>query len=84
MIMGYKNRTFILEEKHKQEVITKSGIILPTVLLNGRISARWKINGTKLTIVPFVKISKKNKSMIAAFGEKLFGGSAGVPRVVFE
>ena len=84
MIMGYKNRACILEKKHKREVITKSGIILPTILINGRISARWKKDKTRLVIIPFVKISKKNRDMIAAFGEKLFGGTAGVKQVVFE
>ena len=82
--MGYKNRTHILEEKLKRKVITTSGIILPTILIHGRISARWKIDRTRLVVVPFVKISKKNCDMIAAFGEKLFGDAAGVTQVVFE
>ena len=85
MIMGYKDRTCILEEKLKREVITATGIVHPTVLLNGRISARWKKDGTRLVVVSFVKISKNNRSIITAYGENLFGnGTAGVSQVVFE
>jgi len=75
MIMGYKNRECILEDEFKREVITTSGIILPTVLLNGRISARWRIDGARLIIVPFVKLSKKDRSTIAAYGKMLFGSA---------
>jgi hypothetical protein len=83
MIMGYKNRACIMDEKLKRQVITVSGIVHPTVLLNGRIAARWKKDGTSLVIVPFVKMPKKTRSMAIEFGEKLFEG-AGVARVVFE
>jgi hypothetical protein len=85
MIMGYKNRACILDEKLKREVITVSGIVHPTVLLKGRIAARWKKDGAKLVVVPFVKMSKKDRSVISTFGETLFkNDSAAVTQVVFE
>jgi hypothetical protein len=84
MIMGYKDRACILEEKLKREVITINGIVHPTVLLNGRISARWRKDGRRIVVVPFVKMTKKSRSMIAAFGEQLFGDTGGVTQVVFE
>jgi hypothetical protein len=84
MIMGYKNRACVLKEKFKREVVTANGIVHPTVLLNGRISARWKKVGTRLVIVPFVKTSKKSRSLIAAFGKKLFEGADSITQVVFE
>ena len=72
-------------EKLKREVTTATGIVHPTVLLNGRISARWRKDGARIVIVPFVRISKKDRSLIAAFGEKLFGnGATGVMQVIFE
>jgi hypothetical protein len=85
MIMGYKDRACILDEKLKREVITASGIVHPAVLLKGQISARWKKDGSKLIIVPFVKMSKKHRSAIAAFGERLFRDDAsGVTQIIFE
>jgi hypothetical protein len=85
MIMGYKDRACILDEKLKREVITVSGIVHPTVLLKGRIAARWKKDGAKLVVVPFVKMSKKDRSAISAFGEALFqNDSVAVTQVAFE
>jgi hypothetical protein len=83
MIMGYKNRACIMDEKFKRQVITVSGIVHPTVLLNGRIAARWKKDRTRLVVVPFVKMSKKTRDLITGFGEKLFA-NADVIQVTFE
>jgi len=85
MIMRYKNRECILEEKHKRDVmIITSGIILPTIMLNGSISARWRISGAKLITVPFVKMTKETRSTVAEFGKKLLEDAAGITQVVFE
>jgi hypothetical protein len=85
MIMGYKDRACILDEKLRREVVTVSGIGHPTVVLKGRIVARWKKDGSKLVVVPFVKLSKKDRSAISAFGERLFeNDAAAVTQVTFE
>jgi hypothetical protein len=86
MIMGYKNRSLILDDNFKRGVITVSGIVNPTILLDGRIRAKWKINGGKLIIAPFAKISKKDKNAIRSYGENLFGRDSpgGVRDILFE
>ncbi|MDR1509078.1 MAG: hypothetical protein LBS53_05525 [Synergistaceae bacterium] len=43
---------------------TNTGIVHPTVLLDGRIQAKWKKNGTKLTITPFCRVSQKNENRL--------------------
>jgi hypothetical protein len=87
MIMGYKNRAFIMDEEHKRRVITVSGIVNPTVLLNGRICAKWKKEPSRLVVTPFRKLSKKDRENIASYGELLFSrdiSAGGVEDIVFE
>jgi hypothetical protein len=86
MIMGYKDRKTILDDKFKRHVITISGIVNPTILLYGRIHAKWKKDKTKLIVSLFVKTSKKQRETIAEAGERLFGKDAesgGIENVAF-
>jgi endonuclease-3 related protein len=64
----------MMDEGHKRDVTTNTVIVHPTILLDGRIQAKWKKNGEKLTVTPFCKISSKNQKQIAQYGKELFQG----------
>jgi acyl-CoA synthetase (AMP-forming)/AMP-acid ligase II len=72
LIMGYMDRSRFMDEEDKRKVITSSGIVHPTILLEGKLQAKWKKDGAKLIITPFAKLSKKNQSLIISKGKKLF------------
>jgi hypothetical protein len=76
LLMGYRDRSRMMDEQHKWDVTTNTGIIHPTVLLDGRIQAKWKKSGAKLTVTPFCKISQRNQKCIAQYGKKLFRGAS--------
>jgi hypothetical protein len=76
LLMGYRDRSRMMDERYRRDVTTNTGIVHPAILLNGRIQAKWKKNGRKLTVTPFCKISKKDMNRIARYGEKLFHGEA--------
>jgi DNA glycosylase AlkZ-like len=65
-------RTRILPEKYRATVIRKNGDVLPTVLVDGFISATWDV-GTKrdLTITPLRRLTKQERAEIDAEGERL-------------
>ena len=65
-------RARILPEKYRTTVIRKNGDVLPTVLVDGFISATWDI-GTKrdLTITPLRRLTKQERAEIDAEGERL-------------
>jgi hypothetical protein len=65
-------RTRILPEKHRATVIRKNGDVLPTVLVDGFISATWDV-GTKrdLTITPLRKLTKQERAEIDEEGARL-------------
>ncbi len=72
LVMGYKDRSRFMDERDKHKVITCSGIVYPTIILNGRIQARWKLDRNKLTVTPFNMLSERSKSMITNKGVSLF------------
>jgi hypothetical protein len=74
LVMGYRDRSRIMEERVKPEVTTNSGIVHPTVLLKGRLEAKWKRDGAKLVITPFTVLSAEDKQLISETGENLFAG----------
>ena len=70
--MGYKDRSRFMDEKNRHKVITCSGIVHPTIILNGRVQARWKMDKNKLLVTPFNMLSKRSRDMIASKGASLF------------
>jgi hypothetical protein len=73
-ILGYAppERTRILPEKYRSTVIRKNGDVLPTVLVDGFVSATWDV-GTKrdLTITPLRRLTKQERGEIDQEGERL-------------
>lgn len=82
LIMGYKDRSRIMDAKDKGKVVTNSGIVHPTILLDGRLQAKWKKDKAKLVVTPFTRLSKKKKNLIALKGKELFLGE--IEDVVFQ
>jgi hypothetical protein len=74
LLMGYRDRNRVMDEQYKRDVTTNTGIVHPTVLLDGRIQAKWKKNATKLTVTPFCKLSRKNRHRIVQYAKGLFSG----------
>jgi hypothetical protein len=65
-------RTRILPERFRSTVIRKNGDVLPTVLVDGFVSATWDV-GTKreLTIKPLRRLTKQERAEIDAEGGRL-------------
>jgi len=81
LLMGYRNRSRCLDDKDKGKVTTNTGIVFPTVLLHGRLQAKWKKDGAKLMITPFHRLAKRDRCLIADKAQAVFG--ADVQAVTF-
>ncbi len=73
LLMAYKDRSRLLDEKNRSDVITNTGIIHPTVMLDGRLRAKWKLTGQALSIHPFGKIGADKRKEIACAAKSIFG-----------
>lgn len=78
MIMGYRDRSRVMDPSDRDKVITCSGIVYPTVLLHGRIRARWQRSGDKLVVTPFIPLSRRSEELISAAVRRAFGRETAV------
>lgn len=73
MLLGYeKADNPILPAGHLRQVYTMTGIVHPTVLLDGRIAARWKASPKALEIIPFRRLQARERKRIAVQAEVFF------------
>lgn len=81
LLLAYKDRTRLVDERHRAAVTTNTGIIHPAVLVDGRLRAKWKKNGKALTVTPFERLNRTLRKKIVDHGKEFFGDE--IEQVVF-
>jgi winged helix DNA-binding protein len=71
LTLAYADRTRVIADDHRKHMFTKNLGVLPAFLVDGVVSGTWKIERKKLTLNPFVKLSRKVKAELDEEGEKL-------------
>lgn len=72
LILGYKDRERMLEKRHLREVTNMAGIVSPSVLIRGRIRARWKLAGSVIVVTFFDKRLNKDEAAIRRKAKEVF------------
>lgn len=75
LVLGYRDRSRMIDEKHLRKLTNISGIVAPSVIVRERMRAKWRFEDGTVTVVPFEKLLKKDEAAIgrrvrAAFGRK--------------
>jgi hypothetical protein len=75
IVLSHADRTRILPEAYRERYMTPNGLVRGTVLVDGFVSAMWKVRtargAAELLIEPFGKIPAAARRRIAAEGERL-------------
>ena len=75
LMLGYqKTESLYLPPEHLRGIFSLSGIVMPALLLRGRVAGRWKRTGKKLAITAFAPLSREDKERIAGSAEALWSG----------
>lgn len=73
LMLGYKKEESIfLPREHLRGIFNLAGIVMPPVLLNGRVVGRWRKKNKKVTFELFEPVSAKNKKYIEDLAEHLY------------
>ncbi len=73
-LLGYRKADNpILLKSTIKNIYNNTGIVFPTVLIEGTIGAIWKRSGSKLEIQPLVKIGKRYRAIIERKAVDNFG-----------
>jgi hypothetical protein len=74
-LLGYKDRSPVLDPAYARRVNPGGGMLKPTVLLNGHIAAVWgyesEKEGLAVTIQPFGRLEAAERDLIDAAGTQL-------------
>ncbi len=68
-LVGYKDRGAALDAAHNRQVIGINGLVSPSVVVDGRVSALWKRTlgrqGAALTLTPLHPLRKRDQAALA-------------------
>ena len=82
LMLGYrKEESLFLPPEYLRGVFNLAGIVFPTVLLRGRVAAKWKLSGKKLVITAFEPLTEPDRRLICIAVEETF---CGVEKIVWE
>lgn len=85
-MLSHADRTRIISDEHRRRVITKNGMVLGTVLLDGFVRGVWKLRRDRaspaLVVQPYAPISKEERAALEDEGGHLLafacdGGGGG-------
>jgi hypothetical protein len=80
ILLSHTDRTRIMAEEHRGAVFTNNGLIRATVLVDGFVAGRWRIDekrGTAtLTIELFAALTRSQRTQVTEEGERLLAFAA--------
>lgn len=82
LILGYKDRERMIDRRFLKELTNISGIVSPSILIRGRIRARWKLERQTVTVTSFDRRLKKDEAAIRRKVKEVFPKQA--EQVIFK
>ena len=81
LVLGYKDRERMIDKRFLKELTNVAGIVSPSLLIRGRIRARWKLLGDELVVTSFDRRLKKDEVAIRRKVREIFGKQ--IKQIVF-
>ena len=78
LIVSYAERSTILPPEYRSAVITKSGICLPTVAVNGKVAGLWNIKKREAVVEFFTEQPKRIKDAAFTLVNNVLWHTAGI------
>lgn len=73
LMLGYqKKESLYLPQEHLRRIFNLAGIVMPPILLDGKVVGKWKKKNTKLTMTLFEAVGARNKKAIINEAETLW------------
>lgn len=77
MLLGYqKTQNPILPQEHLKTIYSDNGIIMPTVLVDGKVRAVWRREHDTIELYPIFTLAARERSEICRAAEELFSNAA--------
>jgi hypothetical protein len=74
LMLGYqKNESIYLPGEHLRGIFNLAGIVLPPILLDGRVVGRWRKKDSQMTFELFEKVTAPQRKFILSAMDESFG-----------
>lgn len=81
LMLGYqKKESIYLPQEHLRGIFNLAGIVMPPLLLNGKVVGKWKKKNSNLTVTLFETVTEKDKKTVTDTAQTLWG----ISKIVFE
>ncbi len=81
MLAYQKKESLYLPEEHLRSIFNLAGIVMPPILLRGRVVGKWKKKNSVLVCTLFEKISSKDQKLVRRAAEELWNT---ILKITFE
>ncbi len=82
LMLGYqKKESIYLPQEHLRGIFNLAGIVMPSILLNGKAVGKWRKKNSKLTITLFETVAEKDQKIISDNAENLWDD---ILKITFE
>ena len=82
LMLGYqKKESLYLPQEHLRSIFNLAGIVMPPILLNGKVVGKWKKKNSDFTFTLFETVSDKEKKIISNTAENLWDS---ISKITFE
>lgn len=82
LMLGYqKKESLYLPQEHLRSIFNLAGIVMPPILLNGKVVGKWKKKNADFTFTLFETVSDKEKKIISNTAENLWDS---ISKITFE
>ena len=72
-MLGYKKEESIfLPQEYLRGIFNLAGIVMPAILLNGRVVGCWRKKGKKITFGQFGKLAARDRKTVEGSASKLY------------
>jgi hypothetical protein len=73
LMLGYqKKESLYLPEEHLRGIFNLAGIVMPPILLYGRVAGKWKKKNTTLTLTLFEPVRESDRKVILTEAEAMW------------
>ena len=75
LVLSHADRTRVISDAHRSVVVTKNGMVLPTILVDGFVAGTWKVTQVRktatLAVSPFAPLPPAARAELEAEAEPL-------------
>ncbi|MFD8703024.1 winged helix DNA-binding domain-containing protein [Kitasatospora sp. NPDC059648] len=87
LLLSHADRNRVLPEEYKGRVMTRNGLVLGTLLVDGLVAGTWRLTGEQEAVVqPFVRLARADREAAEAEAHRVlaFAGASGGGTVRIE